>query len=192
MKKTYNITVEEVEEGRKPKESSNNKQADGAEVCFEVVKNEYDHVFDRGDKLDTKINIALTFCGVILLFLLDLFKSVIELEFPKQLNELMIVLIYLLGIIFVVVLYIYCLVSLISLIKPTQLKRVDGEHLILKNLHQDSKNTVYTYVCIKYNAAIKENNALLEIKFNKYKRIVVVMVVMVITAFIIYFLNMII
>lgn len=191
MKRTYNIIVEDLEKNIK-QEQSLTKETGGEEACFQIIKNEYDHAFDRGNKLDTKINIVLTFCGVILLFLIDLLKTITELEYPIKLSGLLMVLIYLLGTILVMGLYIYCLVVLISLIKPTRLKRLDVENIILRNLHQEDKETVYTYVSIKYNGAIKENNKLLEEKFNRYKKIVVILVVVVITAFILYFLNIII
>lgn len=58
------------------------KKYKGIEACYDITKTEYERELNRNEKLDNKINITLTFCGVIFLYCLKFlnFMAVFENE----------------------------------------------------------------------------------------------------------------
>ncbi|MEG1317331.1 MAG: hypothetical protein RSC86_08140, partial [Oscillospiraceae bacterium] len=57
-------------------DAENQKAYASAQLCFNIIKTEYDYELNRMSKLDNKINITLTFCGVLFLYVIKFFDIV--------------------------------------------------------------------------------------------------------------------
>lgn len=181
MKKNFTEFVEESSYTDQTSDVNETKlaQEDSSELCFNIIQHEYNHVFERGNKLDNKVNITLTFTGVLFLFIIDLLNIKEYIIFPA--NEAMVLKIVMYCIIALAVLILYAtsIYLLISIINPMKYKRFNTNILLEKNMQRKPMCVVYNYTSIKYSISIKENNNLLDTQFEKYKRATIIEMIMI-------------
>ena len=80
------------------------------EIVLNTIQKEYEHEFERNNRLDNKISITTAFCSLMLLPLIDQVR-VAEIFIIQIINLLS------------VMLFAYTIISLIFLLKPTDFKR---------------------------------------------------------------------
>lgn len=61
----------------------NSKKYIGLESCYDLAKMEYERELERNEKLDNKISMTLTFCGVLFLFVLKYLNFMEIIEYNK-------------------------------------------------------------------------------------------------------------
>lgn len=147
----------------------------GAESCYEIVRFEYESELGRNSKLDNKISITLTFCGIFFLFLvkyinlLELFDVDI-----KTLNERLLCFIVTLCAIFqilIIILFICTVWKLVNLLKTREYKQFDSTVLVSEKMVKKNKDIVQYYVLSKYIQIININNRINEERINDYNKV---------------------
>lgn len=93
------------------------QDASGAGVAFDAAKSEYEHSFQRSEKLDNKIYILLTVCAFFFVLLTDLIKGISSIAFPKTQAELTLVIAFSILMFLSVSLFILMLIWLMKLLK---------------------------------------------------------------------------
>ncbi|WFR56398.1 hypothetical protein QA584_22715 [Anaerocolumna sp. AGMB13025] len=154
------------------------KNDNASELCFDIIQHEYDHVFERGNKLDNKVNIALTFTGVLFVFIIDLFNIKNYFIFPLDEIHTLKLLVYFIIALSVLVLYGLAIYLLTSTLSPMKIQRFNSDILLRKNLQKKPINIVYNYVSIKYSSSINLNNIILDEQYKKYKKAINIEIIM--------------
>lgn len=154
-----------------------------AEVCYNIIKEEYIHTFTRSDKLDNKVYIALTFCAFIFLFVLELLGAIVKFKFPTEITQLILIILYVIVCIVDIGLFLFTLVKLAKLLKPMKIDRINPSFIITNNMHKHTSSTVYTFVSTKYTQTINKNNEELEKRFIEYNKCISKIIWIVILAF---------
>lgn len=70
------------------------------------------------------------------------------------------------------ILFTYCILNLIGLLRASEIKRLDQSYICLKDMPYKESFTVARYICYKYNYCIVENNKILKEHFIKYNKCV--------------------
>lgn len=140
------------------------------EICFNIIQHEYDHVFDRGNKLDNKVNITLTFIGVLFLFVIDLFNLEKRIVFPLNEVESFKLFVYIVLLFLVLALNGISIYMLVGILRPKKFQRFNPDVLLRKNMQKYPENIVYTYVSIKYSTSLNLNNTILDEQYKNYRK----------------------
>lgn len=157
--------------------------------CFEIAKHEYDHVFERSNKLDNKVNIAITFCGLIFIFITTLIGEFNSFKYPTNSIQLIMVAVYIFFCVGITILYFWVMIRLVYLLMPNELVRIDIENILEKNYYKESCDYLKIFLMTKYSKAIDENNSIIELRFDEYKKCIKIIIIIVITSFVLYFLQ---
>jgi len=183
MRKKYFISVGRVDNTHNKNEKDTNVCANdnAAEVCYNIVNQEYLHTFNRSDKLDNKVYIV---CAIIFIFVMGLFNAIITFKHPADIYQFELIYIYIVGTIVITVMFLYTLVRLATLLKANTIKTISANYIIDKNLQKQTSHTVYTFEAVQCVESIKENNIQLEKRFKQYNNIITNIVWIVIIAFI--------
>lgn len=189
MKQTYTVTVESLDAISKtktmPSPSSQNEQhTKSAEACYNVIREEYEHTFIRSDKLDNKVYIALTFCAFIFLYTMDLIHSIVDFKLPSDVQQFVLVVIYLLMCVFTLGLFLYILIKLAQLLKPMRFQRIDSSFYVNNDVQLQDAFTVYSFTFVQYQRCINANNKELEKRFKDYSKCIICLVLIVVCLFI--------
>ncbi|NFL34504.1 hypothetical protein FDB64_05340 [Clostridium botulinum] len=163
---------------------------DSAEACYNIIKEEYLHAFTRSDKLDNKVYISLTLCGFIFVFIMQLFSSIKEFNYPRNINQIVLIVLYVVICIIAIVLFLYTLVKLTSLLKPMEIQRIEPKFILENNLQKQNNYTVYTFISVKYVETININNDKLEKRFNQYHNCIMAIIAIVILTFVLNFIKL--
>jgi hypothetical protein len=165
------------------KDANVSKKNGGAEACYNIVKVEYSHVFNRSDKLDNKVYIALTFCAFIFIFVMDLLNAIMNFKYPTDINQLVLIVMYVILCFLTIGIFIYILIKLAALLKPMKIVHIKADFIMNNNFQEHTSDDVYTFGATKYADAINDNNIELEKRFNKYNNIITKIIILVICAF---------
>lgn len=141
------------------------------------VKDEYNHVIERSNKLEFKISILVAVIGVILSTVLYHKVPEINVDICISLSVILKVLYALIIalLIIVLVLFLYLLIS-------TRLQRINNKELLSRHLDVVSKDikTYYYFVDTKYINYTTINNEIISKKFAIYDFILKLMILVVI------------
>lgn len=147
-----------------------------AEISFNVVQQEYQYELNRSIKLDNKINMTITFCGVIFLFIikyLDLTSIFNALN--KQTHECALCFIKMIcctGQIAAVGLFIYSIITLIKLLKNRGYLHFNCDEIFDNGLMKEKDEITRYYISTKYLAATSFNNMTNEKRSKEYDKVV--------------------
>lgn len=162
---------------------------DSTAICLSLCKDEYDHVFERSNKLDNKVNIALTFCGFIFVFITGLFQFIYKFEYPTSVTQLVLIVIYIVLCLIIVISYVHILMKFVSLLTPNELQRVDSSYVLEKNYYENPSGALNIFLATNYCKSINRNNNIIESRFIEYKKCIKSIIPIVIISFVLYFLQ---
>ena len=77
---------------------------------LESLRIEYQNQFDRSNKLDNKVYIAITFCGFLFVFITGLFSGISKISRPRNAVQAVLTAGYILTCVAVMVSYVYVLI----------------------------------------------------------------------------------
>ncbi len=139
-------------------------------ITYDVAKTEYEKVFQASEKMDNKLNIAIAFCGVIFLTMIQMLDfSVVS--FPiEDYFALFISASYCISVILAIVLYFFSLRLLIRLVNPTGYIIIDSDSIITEELYRETKENIEIYMTVKYCEATAINSSLSNTRAEKYKK----------------------
>lgn len=156
------------------KENMAGKEADkylpGCCRELESLRVEYENQFDRSNKLDNKVYIAITFCGFIFVFITGLFSGISNIRRPENSGEMVVTMFYLLTCIAVVVSYVYVLIFFMRLLKPEQIIRMDPEKLERAELDQMEDLEACRCLIQLYRDTINENLDKLKMRCDEFTK----------------------
>ena len=92
---------------------------------LESLRIEYQNQFDRSNKLDNKVYIAITFCGFLFVFITGLFSGISKISRPGNAVQAVLTAGYILTCVAVMVSYVYVLIFFMRLLQPEQMIRMD-------------------------------------------------------------------
>lgn len=146
------------------------KNGFGRQKELESLIIEYQNQFDRSNKLDNKVYIAITFCGFIFVFITGLFSGISTLRRPQNGLELIFTVLYLLTCIAVMISYIYVLIFFMRLLQPEQIIRMDPEKLEGKELEKMDDEESCICLIQLYRATINENLVKLKRRCDEFTK----------------------
>lgn len=156
-------------------------------VLLDSCKNEYNNVFGNAQKLDNKINIAITFCGVLFLSMIEMLDFDGMVKCPIEADEsLFATICYIVLIIVGICLYLWALIEFMVLANPTDYKILDMEEILLKELDKEECQNVETYLVIKYIGANNTNSEINNKRAGKYKNGMIKLIVTVVIVIMVY------
>lgn len=177
------------------KESENDSVSDikypSSNVVMEAVFREYEYESDRVAKLDSKINITVTLCGVLFIFILKYldFDQIFYLIKENNNWQMLIGIMIAIGSILIIILYVYSLITLVSLLKASGYKRFEQEVLFEKNIVSEPKDIAETYIAALYNGAIYENSIINNERCVKYNKAICALEMMIAICMVIEFIK---
>ncbi|MCC8128200.1 MAG: hypothetical protein LIO92_12555 [Clostridiales bacterium] len=137
---------------------------------LESLKIEYENLFDRSNKLDNKVYIAITFCGFLFVFITGLFSGISQLLGPDTLPEMIAVFFYILFCSALMVSYVYVLIYFMRMLQPEHIVRVDPEIIQSEALETvNSDEACRRLICI-YRKIINENLDKLHLRCDEFVR----------------------
>lgn len=140
------------------------KISDSSEVCFNVLKYEYDHGYERALKLDNKVSIILAFTGIMFGICISLLNLDASNIFPITKRMFL----YLTLSIFDVLFYCVAFLVFLRILMPHKLKRLSTEAVFKNQLQNERNDVAYNYVAVKYAAIIGNNDEVLEKLYKLY------------------------
>lgn len=174
---TYFAEVEALDKRCDEIERLKEYDTSGAGVAFDAAKNEYEHSFQRSEKLDNKIYILLTVCAFFFVLLTDLIKGISEIEFPNTQTELALVITFSILMFLSVALFVLMLIWLIKLLKGIELNRIDASEIVSHNMANAKDNQVAGFIIMRYEQCRNHNNDLVEDRFKAFNKCVTLLVV---------------
>ena len=117
----YNVKVNEdtyqVElEKKVMADSSFEVQESSANVCYEAIKSEYDYCVTRAEKLENKVYILLAACTFIFALLTAQIDKIGKMKFPSNCMELCIVILYVITLIIAIASNVLMIILSINLV----------------------------------------------------------------------------
>lgn len=160
--------------------------ARGARVELDSLIIEYEHQFDRSNKLDNKVYITLTFCGFFFVFITGLLGGISSVAGPDEMFGTMLFIIYIAACIAVLFFYVYVLIYFMKLLWPEQLLRMDPCKIEQEHLGDSDELQACMRMIILYRSIINENLDKLKHRcdeFTKGLRYILAMVVLAFAAY---------
>lgn len=143
-----------------------------SEAAFKIIQNEYEYELNRSTKLDNKISITLTFCGVLFLFILrylDIWSLIEIIQNSSTGRGLPLTSVAcIIGQVVIVVLFLRAILKLFFLLKTSTYLHVNCDVIFDKNLAKESPEVLQMYMAAKYLAATNENNKTNENRSSQY------------------------
>ncbi|WP_432626609.1 hypothetical protein [Brotaphodocola sp.] len=118
----------------------------GSQLELTSLMAEYENQFDRSNKIDNKVYIAITFCGFLFVFIIGLFSGISKLKMPENGIGIVISGLYILSCIAVMGAYVYALVFFMGLLRPEQIARMDPE--IMQREHLENMGEEQARLCL--------------------------------------------
>lgn len=146
------------------------------QVCYE----DYLRVIKTYDKIYDKVNIALAFCGTVLLVILSNFDYTAFYKIKNVSNKI-IIYIYLFSSAIAVLFIIISIVKLLLLMKSREVKVVNSIDLQNQRLYFESLETTNMWLIDKYNRAINSLRQTIEEKQKQYNCSVTMLIIAIIT-----------
>lgn len=160
------------ETGKEADEQVGEKESvfSGCRRELESLMVEYENQFDRSNKLDNKVYIAITFCGFLFVFITGLFSGISGISRPGSRLGLVVDMGYILSCIAVMVSYVYVLIFFMGLLRPEQIIRMDPEKLERAGLEQMGDLEACQCLVGLYRATINENLDKLKVRCDQFTR----------------------
>lgn len=137
---------------------------------LESLMLEYQNQFDRSNKLDNKVYIAITFCGFLFVFITGLFGGISRVSRPQSGVGTAVMVLYIITCIAVMVSYVYVLIFFMRLLRPEQIIRMDPEKLMKAELGQMEDLEACQALVDLYRATINENLDKLKLRCDEFTK----------------------
>lgn len=147
-----------------------NPIAFGCSRELESLRIEYQNQFDRSNKLDNKVYIAITFCGFLFVFITGLFSGISKISLPENSVQAVLTAGYILTCVAVMVSYIYVLIFFMRLLQPEQMIRMDPEKLAKAELGQMEDLEACRSLILLYRDIINENLDKLKLRCDEFTK----------------------
>lgn len=147
-----------------------NPIAFGCSRELESLRIEYQNQFDRSNKLDNKVYIAITFCGFLFVFITGLFSGISKISLPENSVQAVLTAGYILTCVAVMVSYVYVLIFFMRLLRPEQIIRMDPEKLMKAELGQMEDLEACQALVDLYRATINENLDKLKLRCDEFTK----------------------
>lgn len=155
----------------------------GERVELDSLIIEYEHQFDRSNKLDNKVYITLTFCGFFFVFITGLLGGISAVIRPEKMLGTIIYIVYIVACIAVLFFYIYVLIYFMELLRPEQLLRMDPCKMEHEHLDDLSELEARSRMIALYRSIINENLDKLKRRCDEFTKGLRYILSMVILAF---------
>ena len=159
------------------------KSYPAAELLQQACYDDYKRVIDTYDKTYEKTNIALAFCGVVLLVILNSFDYTYLLDICKTQSKLELFSILLLQICSVVSLIcvVGATIQLLSLLRSRSLTVFDSVDIRNEEIYRWEPCNAAVWLIDKYSIAVNEMRVVIKQKQDKYDSAITKIVVAVLT-----------
>ena len=137
---------------------------------LESLRIEYQNQFDRSNKLDNKVYIAITFCGFLFVFITGLFSGISKISRPENAVQAVLTAGYILTCVAVMVSYVYVLIFFMRLLQPEQMIRMDPEKLAKAELGQMEDPEACHSLILLYRDIINENLDKLKLRCDEFTK----------------------
>ena len=137
---------------------------------LESLRIEYQNQFDRSNKLDNKVYIAITFCGFLFVFITGLFSGISKISRPGNAVQAVLTAGYILTCVAVMVSYVYVLMFFMRLLQPEQMIRMDPEKLTKAELGQMEDPEACHSLILLYRDIINENLDKLKLRCDEFTK----------------------
>lgn len=161
---------EEIKNNQERVENNQEKTAFGCQRELESLRIEYQNQFDRSNKLDNKVYIAITFCGFLFVFITGLFSGISKISRPENGVQTVLTAGYILICIAVMVSYVYVLIFFMRLLQPEQIIRMDPEKLEKAELGQMEDAQACQTLILLYRKVINENLNKLKLRCDEFTK----------------------
>lgn len=131
--------------------------ATGTQLELNSLIIEYQNQFDRSNKLDNKVYIAITFCGFLFVFIIGLFNGISQLQKPIGAAQAFLSALYIFTCISVMICYVYVLVFFMRLLQPEQIARMDPDLLMKEKLDELDEEAACQKLIQLYRQTINGN-----------------------------------
>jgi len=165
---------------------SNSTQTTGTGRELNSLIIEYQNQFDRSNKLDNKVYIAITFCGFLFVFIIGLFNGISQLQRPVGAAQTVLSALYILTCIAAMVSYVYVLVFFMRLLQPEQISRMDPELMMKEHLSELDEKAACLKLIDLYRQTINGNLAKLKHRCDEFVKGLRFIVPTVLLAFVAY------
>lgn len=127
-------------------------------LIFSTLKSEYDYELERIQKIDTKINIGITFCSALFLLILNFFnfsdlisamEQNIALKLPFDCYFTVLVILSLS--------YTASFILLLIIIRSRKYYHINVEELFTKNLHKEQVEITEMFIAARFKSSIFNN-----------------------------------
>ena len=178
MEQKYVVSVDKCEsaqEAEMGKEKSSKDNSYAQEVCYEVVKTEYEHNLGRIAKLDQKISFTLAVCALIAPMLYDsvkVFKDYSPFVVP-----------YYIVLVITIVVFVAIIIQLLGLLQTETIRHYAPQKIVNDKMFEKDSVDVVKSICEDYTKYIQANNVLLNHKAKIFNRCVYASTAMVISIF---------
>lgn len=147
-----------------------------AEIAINVAKLEYEYELNRSIKLDNKINITITFCGVIFLFIIKYLDLTAIINASSSWIDCclfcLIKIFCCIGYILAVFYFLHAVIKLINLLKTSTYLHFNCDEIFNLKLIEEKEDVTNYYISTQYLAATSKNNETNEIRSNEYNKVI--------------------
>lgn len=162
-------------------------------ITFSVIQREYEYELNRSIKLDNKINMTITICSVLFLFIFRFlnFKELFGAtnNFINDSAMYFIKTICAFCYIGVFTMFIYCIIRLILLLRTKGYYHYNCNEIFDKNLNFEPKEITEVYIATKYWSSTCINNKTNEKRSKDYNHVLWVLCAMLILCIITVFIK---
>lgn len=129
----------------------------GSQLELTSLMAEYENQFDRSNKIDNKVYIAITFCGFLFVFIIGLFSGISQLKITENGLQMFISGLYMLSCVAVMGAYVYVLVFFMRLLQPEQIARMDPEIMQREHLEKMGEEEARLRLIALYRKIVNGN-----------------------------------
>lgn len=146
----------------------NDQELDGSQECLNAIYEEYQHTVRRSEKLDNKVYILSTICGIIFVFIAGLITDVEKFKYPTNFSQWYVMGVYVSFLLVLLVLYLYTIIRLGLLLTSRNTLRLNPDNLLLNKFYNDKPRNVRIYVAVQYTKAINDDKQILNGRFKAF------------------------
>lgn len=165
-------------------------EEDASEVCLNAIMEEYQHVVRRSEKLDNKVYILSTICGLIFAFITGIISNLLDFQMPKNRVQTNLVIIYIILVALMSLFYLYTIYKLGILLTARAIQRLTPDYLLLHKIYDIKEKYARIFIASQYVKAINDSNKILEKCFKEFNGCIYRTAFILILAFILHFLNL--
>ena len=158
----------------------NNNDEDGLSdiisLNVEAARAEYEHSFRRAERLDNKVYILLTVCGIIFVLLTNTIGDISRIDLGRFCNDGLVT-IYVITAAMSIVGNLILLIMLIYSLSGKDYMRYDTNMILEKNLFSGiDRKSLARYTVMKYEKARDHNNSMVSRQFRRMNRALKLMI----------------